>query len=264
MNPFAKTLLTATALLSMSVAAHAADMAPAYKAPVYTAPVQNWSGFYMGLNGGWGWGTGSQTAGIGAPDFLPPFSTLGGMPGTRIGVDIDGGIAGGHLGYNWQIGTWLLGLEASADWADIKGGTQATIAFPGFGTAIETYNTRVKWQATATPRVGFVWSNWLFYGKGGLAAGGVDASTSRLTGGGIGAAVSATQQRVGWTAGAGVEWAFTPNWIAGVEYDYVDFGTQNYAGVGVNNAGAFRFVSENVRTNYSEVLGRISYKFDWK
>ena len=142
---------------------------------------------------------------------------------------------------------------------------QQNIAFPGAGAPLESYSTRVRWQATATPRVGYAWNNWLFYGKGGLAAGGIDVSTARLSGGGIGAALSASQQRAGWTAGAGVEWAYASNWIAGLEYDYVDFGTQNFAGATSDNAGLGRFVSENVRVKYSEVLGRISYKFDgWR
>jgi len=260
--------LMAAGVIGLSVAAQAADMSMPVKAPPYAAPASNWTGWYIGIDGGYGWGSGDQTAGVGAPDFTPPFSTGGGMPGTVAGISIHGGVFGGHLGYNYQISNWVLGLETSAAWADISGNTQMGVTFPGSaGLFTQGYNTSVKWQATATPRLGIVWNNWLFYGKAGLAAGEVDASTTRLLGntgicgGGCGASVSATQQRVGWTAGVGAEWALTQNWIFGVEYDYVDLGTQNYAGVGIRNNGTSQFDSENVRLNYSEILGRLSYKF---
>jgi outer membrane immunogenic protein len=126
-----------------------------------------------------------------------------------------------------------------------------------------TFSTKTKWQAKTTPRLGLAWNDVLFYGKAGIAAGEVDASTNRLPGSGSAApaSLSVSQQRVGWTAGAGIEWAFTRNWILGIEYDYVNFGTQNYAGYGFDSGGNSRFVSEDVNVNYSEILGRLSYKF---
>jgi outer membrane immunogenic protein len=230
-------------------------------------PVPGWTGFYAGLDGGYGSGTGNQTAGVGSPDFNPPFSTNAGPPGTLASININGGIFGGHAGYNYQISNWVLSLETSVAWTDISGDAQLPVVFPGFGGVhgTQSYSTDVKWQATTTPRVGFAWNNWLIYGKAGLAAGEVDVSTARIAGSAIvphfGASIAATQQRVGWTVGVGTEWAMTQNWIFGVEYDYLDFGTQNYAGEGINNAGVGAFDSENVRLYYSEVLARWSYKF---
>jgi outer membrane immunogenic protein len=133
------------------------------------------------------------------------------------------------------------------------------LTFPGGGASTATWNSKTKWQATATPRLGWAWNQWLFYGKGGLSGGGVTASAAVLTG--IGGAFSATQQRVGWTAGGGIEYALNSNLILGVEYDYLNLGTQNYAGFGTTTTGGSRFFGEDVKLNYSEVLGRISYKF---
>jgi outer membrane immunogenic protein len=183
------------------------------------------------------------------------------MPGTQTNVDINGGVFGGHVGFNWQFSNWVIGLEASAAWTDIKGSTTASLAFPGVaGLATETFNTKLNWQATATPRLGLVWNDWLFYAKGGLAAGGVDMSSIRVSG--TGGSFAATQQRVGWTVGAGIEWAYARNWVFGIEWDFVDLGTQNFAGFGPETTGASRFFGEDVRLRYNEVLGRLSYKFD--
>jgi outer membrane immunogenic protein len=109
--------------------------------------------------------------------------------------------------------------------------------------------------------IGMTWDNWLFYGKAGLAGGGADLSVTQTTS--TGGAFSASQQRVGWIAGVGFEYAATRNWVLGLEYDYVDLGTENYAGFGPTSTGISRFFSEDVKMNYSEVLGRVSYKFDW-
>jgi outer membrane immunogenic protein len=249
--------------IATAVPVKAADLTPVYKAqPVAPVPAWNWSGIYLGLNGGWGWGTGDQTAGVGDAGFLVPFSTGGGMPGTVAGIDTSGGVVGGHFGFNYQMSNWVLGLEVSAAWADISGTTTMGLTFPGGTTSTATWNTKLKWQATATPRLGYAWQNWLLYAKGGLAAGGADVSVAQVSG--TGGAFSATQQRVGWTAGIGAEYALTHNWIVGIEYDYVDLGTESYAGNGTTSTGASRFFSENVKLNYSEVLGRISYKLDWR
>jgi outer membrane immunogenic protein len=121
------------------------------------------------------------------------------------------------------------------------------------------YSTAQKWQATATPRLGAVFGDWMLYAKGGLAAGQANVSVAQLSG--TMGAIAATQQRVGWTVGAGVEYLWNQHWVFGLEYDYLDFGTQNFAGWGVRTNGLNRYFSENVKLNYSEVLGRVSYKF---
>ena len=103
-----RVLLTTISLLALTTAgAMAADIpvrAPA-RAPVLV-PAFTWSGFYIGLNGGYGWGTSTW-------DSTGSF-------------DVSGGLVGGTIGYNWQVGTWVFGLEGDIDWADIKGSTAST------------------------------------------------------------------------------------------------------------------------------------------
>ena len=262
--------LAALAVCFLS-AAQAADLPPAASPapplpPASMAPPL-WSGLYIGIDGGWAGGTGDQIAGVGSATFGNPFSTGGGMPGTVAGISTEGGLVGGHIGYNYQVSNLVVGLEASAAWTNVSGTTTMGLTFPNGAVATATWSTKVNWQATATPRVGFAYGNWLAYAKGGLAAAGDHVSVANLTGGG---ALSATQQRVGYTAGAGFEWTPNGSWVFGIEYDYLNFGSnQNYAGFSLVTSGlagtlfgpTSRFFSENVDLNYSEVLGRASYKW---
>lgn len=179
------------ALLLGSLAAQAADLPqPSYKAPAYVGPsYANWTGFYVGINGGYGWGTSDW-------DF-PAVST-----------DPSGAVYGGTIGYNFQTGTWVWGLEGDFDGTSMKG----SIACGGF-----TCESKLPWLATGRLRLGYAgWNNWLPYITGGGAYGNVKASTP------FG---DASKSKFGWTAGAGLEWAFLANWSAKVEYLYVDLGS---------------------------------------
>jgi outer membrane immunogenic protein len=260
-----KILLGATALVAIGITApaSAADLGPqSYKAaPLpYVAPIYNWTGLYAGINGGYGWGTADHTAGIGFATSAPAFSSIGGPPNFVASHDLSGGVFGGHIGYNWQASSWVFGLEASAQWTDVKGSTSLVPSTFG-AAALTTYSSRVQWLATATPRLGFAVNNWLFYVKGGLAAGEAEYTVSRDGGGFAGAVLSGTQQRVGWTAGGGIEWAYTPNWVFGIEGNYIDLGSQAYSGIGIANTGANVYFTEALKLRFGEVLGRISYKF---
>ena len=182
----------AAALLTAPLAARAADLThPSYKAPAYVAPAAaNWTGFYLGINGGYGFGT---------SDWDHP----------AVSIDASGGLAGVTLGYNWQTGTWVWGLEGDLDWADIKGDTTC-----GAGTC----EIKDEWLGTARARIGYAgWNNWLPYITGGAAFGGLKADNS-LSG------TTASKTQIGWTAGAGIEWAFRSNWSAKLEYLYADLG----------------------------------------
>jgi outer membrane immunogenic protein len=182
----------AAALLT-APAARAADIVhPSYKAPAYVAPAAaNWTGFYLGINGGYGFGS---------SDWDDP----------AISLDPSGGLAGATLGYNWQTGSWVWGLEGDIDWADIKGDTAC-----GIGTC----ETKAEWLGTARLRVGYAgWNNWLPYFTGGAAFAGLKADNS-LSG------TTASKTQLGWTAGVGVEYAFRSNWSAKIEYLYADLGS---------------------------------------
>jgi outer membrane immunogenic protein len=187
-------------LLAIAAAssAFAADLparpAPYYKAPAY-APPFSWAGFYVGINGGYGWGTSSWTdvtAGTTTADF-----------------DTTGGLVGGTLGYNFQTGVWVWGLEGDIDASWIKGTETASCGSVG----CETKN---EWLATARGRIGYAADRWLPYLTGGAAFGDI-----KLT---LPASTTQTTTNVGWTVGGGLEYAFTGQWSAKVEYLYVDLG----------------------------------------
>jgi outer membrane immunogenic protein len=201
-------LVPAMALLALAAAgiARAADLsvAPIYKAPpVATPQAYNWSGFYLGLNGGGGWATSN-------------WDTTGSF-------NVSGGVAGGTAGVNWQLGHAVIGLEGDVDWSSLKGGTTTALCPAGC-------TTNNDWLATVRGRAGYAFDRVMPYVTGGLAAGDVKASTPGFAG--------ATQNNAGWTVGGGVELALTNNWTAKAEYLHVDLGNMNCGfncGVVANN-----------------------------
>jgi outer membrane immunogenic protein len=201
-------LLPALALLALAAvgSARAADLsvAPIYKAPPQVAaPAYNWSGFYVGVNGGGGWGT-SSWDGTGS-------------------FNLSGAVVGGTAGMDRQIGHAVLGLEGDVDWSNLKG-TATTLACPAGCT------TNNDWLATVRGRAGYAFDRFLPYVTGGLAVGDIKAATPGFAG--------ATQTTAGWTVGGGVELALTNNWTAKAEYLHVDLGNMNCGfscGVVANN-----------------------------
>jgi len=211
--------LVALAAVSAISTANAADLSrrPAMptKAPLYAAPF-NWTGFYVGINGGGGFG--------GSTSFSTPF------PSTSF--DTSGGVVGGTLGYNWQMGQLVFGLEGDGDWSDIRGNA------PCVGT---TCSLRNDWLATARGRIGYAYDRFLPYLTGGAAFGNVKTTIA-----GIG---STDNTEAGWTLGGGVEANLAGPWSAKVEYLYVDLG----------NSGSVLGSNANFRTNL--VRGGINYRF---
>lgn len=171
----------------------------AYIPPV--APVYNWGGIYIGLNGGYGFGNSNwnATPGLG-----------GGATGTGD-FDINGALAGGTIGANFQSGQFVFGVEADGDWTNMTGSTSAGDCV-GF-----TCQTSSDWLATVRGRLGYAFDRVLIYGTGGGAAGDVKAT---FTAGGVTGSTDSTE--FGWTAGAGVEVGLTENITAKVEYLFVD------------------------------------------
>lgn len=187
------------------------------KAPV-TAPIPyyDWTGFFVGISGGWGWGDSSHS------ETVPGFALSTGD------FNVDGGIVGGTVGYNRQVGPWVLGLEADISWADISGGaTMAAIIPPGV-LAAGTFSSRLNWLGTARGRIGYAFDRLLPYVTGGVAFGGVEGSYLVTTPAGT-VAGSGSDTNVGWTVGAGLEYGFTPNLSAKAEYLYVDLGKTTVA-----------------------------------
>jgi outer membrane immunogenic protein len=173
-------------LLLVVVAARAAD----YGRPQFgPGAVANWTGGYIGLYGGYGWGR---------SDWDVP----------AVSARPAGALAGGSLGYNFQSGTLMFGLEGDAGYAAIKGSIVCAAA---------TCESKTTWLATARARLGYAgFGNWLPYLTGGAAFADVTATNA--------AAASATSTLTGWTAGVGVEYAMLAHWSLKVEYLYLDLG----------------------------------------
>lgn len=236
-------LLAAAGLgVAMARPASAADLSlpPIYKAP---PPMYfTWTGWYVGLNGGGGWGQTNHTATFGVT----------GIPAVTTGnFNTNGWLGGGTVGYNYQMGQWLVGAEADLDWSNIRGTFNGSVAIPG-GTAPFSMTSQLNWLDTTRVRVGWVWDHALFYSTAGAAMGGVTATANAsAAASGVGAAVTAadTQTRFGWTAGAGVEYAFTNNISAKLEYLYVGLGSQN------------QIVFDNVKFSTNIVRGGINLHF---
>ncbi len=222
-----KRLLMAGALaLAAGGQALAADLpqpgpprAPATYVPV-PAPAFSWSGIYVGINGGYAFGSG---------DFSSGASVSG----------VNGFLAGGTIGANYQWGRFVLGIEGDGDWTSLDGKTTP---------ACSTCEVKSSWLATARGRAGYAFDRILFYGTGGAAFGNVQ-------GGPIGGPFDSGTQ-IGWTVGGGIEAAIAPNWTAKVEYLYVNLGNLNCTAAGCL-AGNTLNVTESV------VRAGINYKFSW-
>jgi outer membrane immunogenic protein len=205
-------LLAATALvLATATTSYAADMRmPAKAPPAYVAPMWNWTGFYAGLHGGYGW------ADVGAA----------GISGTG---DLDGWFGGGQIGYNWQApgSNFVFGIEADLSGADISSSATAT----GGGVTF-TDTAKLESFGTIRGRIGVaVWERSLAYVTGGWAWGNGNFSVSAaIPALGVAAAASSSQTHNGWVLGGGLETAINQNWTWGVEYQHISFDSQTYFG----------------------------------
>ena len=216
----------------------AADLRMPVKAPPpMPVAVYNWTGFYIGANGGYSWGRDPIDANATARSrvfraFGLPAETLtsdtGVVPfvlGTGT-ANVQGPVLGGQIGYNWQTGAFVFGLETDLQWTDQKGGV--TFCFPavcGPGAFQTSIDHKLDWFGTFRARAGWLIDpRVLLYATGGLAYGQV---TTEAVGGVVGqpfATLSAKDTRVGWTVGGGIEGALTNNWTVKAEYLYMDLG----------------------------------------
>ncbi len=251
-----KILLGMVALAALGIAAapaSAADLAarPYTKAPPpMVTPMYDWSGFYIGLNGG---GGSSHKCWDITNDFGAVIS-----PASPEGChDATGGTAGGQIGYRWQTAAWVFGLEAQGNWADFKGSNPSLY----FGTgAID--QSKIEAFGLFTGQVGYAWNNALVYIKGGGAVVSdkynTFATAAALT------VDSADETRWGGVVGAGLEFGFAPNWTLGAEYNHLFLGTRNVDFYGVGNlglaAGAFSATS---RIRQDADIGTIRLNYRW-
>jgi outer membrane immunogenic protein len=236
-------------------AAAAADLGatPAYP-PGYTAAPMSWgwTGFYLGGQLGFGGDT-VQWENIGASSRFSPLGSVTRDHNTSV-------IGGGQIGYNFQTGNAVFGLEGSLSGADFSG----TMPSP-YAPATGAWSSRANWLSTVTGRAGYSFGPWLPYLKGGFATANLD---TRLQDVGQGAFAQSSSQHYGWTAGAGIEYKVTSKWSMGLEYLYSDLGRGTdinapaaSIGTGAPLAGAL----ESYRTGLTSqsVMGRLNYKIGW-
>jgi outer membrane immunogenic protein len=225
------------ALGMASAPASAADLAarPVYtKAPMMQA-VYDWSGFYVGINGGW--------AETNDRRVTPAGALLG-------DYDPNGGTIGGQVGYRWQTGPWVFGLEAQGNWADLTGST-GNLLLPG-----ALIRSRMDAFGLFTGQVGYAWNNVLLYAKGGAAV--TDRSYDFVGPGGALASNTGYDTRWSPTVGVGLEYGFAPSWSIGVEYNHI---FEDRHGATFTTPGGLVVAGVGVGGDTDMVLGRLNYKF---
>src|ERR1041384_3921094 len=209
MKPHLAIGIALVGLLAGATSAAASDLPARNSPPVTAAPVQlpfSWTGFYAGINGGYSWGQSSWS------------DPAAGANSGRF--DTSGGLVGGQIGYNWQPGAFVFGVETDADWLNVKGSTAGlggVCAADGGGVC----QTQQNWLGTTRARVGYAFDRWLPYITGGVAYGDIQAKQPTGT---------TNSTNVGWTAGGGVEYGINRNWSAKLEYLHIDLGTANLMG----------------------------------
>jgi outer membrane immunogenic protein len=261
-------LLGSTMLLGLAAAAAAADLPVYTKAPP-PPPMWSWSGFYIGVQGGAGWGTTEDQltafqncgkAGCG------PVNTVAVPDAFRSSYTLNGLHAGGTAGFNWQTGRIVFGVEGDISGADIDGSGDCSTSFgnPSLGFSGGCHS-RLTWFGTLTGRLGVTVEHALVYIKAGGAWGHYnrDATVASLFNT-ITAVSTFGDNRSGFTVGTGIEYAVWGNWSAKVEYDYLDFGTKSlaiptFAANGVQTGALF----ENERERVHVVRAGLNYRFDW-
>jgi outer membrane immunogenic protein len=246
-----KKIALATFAVSMLLAgsASAADLGarPYYsKAPAPILAAYNWSGFYAGVNGGYGWSDKCW-------DFTTPAGVFVAPEGCHTA---SGGTIGGQIGYRWQAANWVFGVEGQGNWADFTG-RNVSVLFPAFTNA-----TRVDAFGTLTGQVGYAWNNALVYVKGGAAVVS-DRYRSLVTGTGVQATNNVDDTRWGGVIGVGVEYGFAPNWSAGIEYNHMFLQDRTYTFLnnGVAGPAGTLFGTDRIRQDVDLVTARINYRF---
>jgi outer membrane immunogenic protein len=201
-------------------------------------PVFTWTGFYVGVNAGYGWNTNDNNT------FVDPVLGVVSTGGS------DGGfVGGGQVGYNYQMGQFVIGLETDIQYADLGGGRNT------FGQGFLGNNNDGNWFGTVRARAGFAFDRALIYATGGFAYGDIGTSSGAFVGpNGTVFAGSSNSTNTGWVLGGGVEYAFTNNLTAKLEGLYVNLDSNND-----NNFNGF--VANNNNAEFGVVRAGLNYKF---
>jgi outer membrane immunogenic protein len=265
-----KILLSSVALLGFTAGAMAADL-PARVAPVAPAfqavPVFTWTGFYVGVNAGWAWGNNNDNNN----GVFVPAGTFGpaSPSGTLFIPENDNGnegfTGGGQIGYNYQIGSFVVGVEADIQGIATDNNNNDFFLRPAFipGDVLVAPTGGLRgldWFGTVRARAGVAFDRWMVFATGGFAYGGGGDNNFC---GGVFFDCNNDDTRTGWTVGGGVEYAFTNNFTARLEGLYVNLGSDNsFNGVVFDNASRTLFVGRDSGDNeFGVARAAVNYKF---
>jgi outer membrane immunogenic protein len=230
-------LLVSASVIALGAAAPAfgADLAARHmytKAPPpVAAAIYDWSGFYVGINGGWGT---SHNC----------WDLVGGA--TEGCHDASGGTVGGQVGYRWQTGPVVFGVEAQGNWADLSGSNVSNVFAP------DRNRTKIDAFGLFTGQIGYAWNNVLLYAKGGAAV--TDSKYDVISGTTGAVLASDSNSRWGGAVGAGFEVGFAPNWSVGVEYDHLFMGRQTVTFPALVQ-------SDSIKQDVDLITARLNFKF---
>jgi outer membrane immunogenic protein len=238
-------------ILLVAGPAVAADMP--LKAPPMAPAIADWSGAYVGVNGGWGRADTTWT--------FPEVVFFNTAAGQSFAVNPTAAVVGGHAGYNMENNSFVFGVEFAADWTNLN----QTVVGPVPAFRFDTYTTKITDVETLTARIGYAPGNWLFYVKGGVAS--ANIQLAGISGAPVpNVAFSDTERMSGLAVGGGIETLWAGHFVFGVEYLYMDFADSV-------NVPAFCTVVATCGTAVQHVdlstndlriqtlLGRLSYKF---
>jgi len=260
-------LMSAAAVVMVSGTAFAADLPSRTMAPTTPyippppPPVFTWTGFYVGANAGVAFGN-NNNGGVASYGFTAPAPGTAYVSSGNTNTRFTGG---GQIGYNWQSGAFVYGLEADFDYL---GNNNSGIAVPGGATTpyfVAVHGNNDDFLGTVRGRLGYAVDRALFYVTGGLAYGGNSGGGSvtyyPTSGGPYAYTSSGNNSNVGYAVGGGIEYAFTPNWTGRVEYLYVDRGNKNTTYLAPTGApGGSTFIATNHNQDNLIRVG-LNYKF---
>lgn len=222
-------MAVAAATVMMSTAA-LADGGPSYRrAPAAYAPVFTWTGLYLGTNIGYGWGD-NDPVGLAFDIANPPI-------GERIGrLESDGWFAGGQIGYNFQAGSLVLGVEADIQGSDISAGF-GPVNINGNLVGTFAGDSTIEMFGTVRGRVGVAFDRMLLYVTAGYAWANIDYNVTGIDAGGNNFAIRENTLFSGYVLGGGLEWAFAPNWSMKAEYQFINLGREDFTAPVLTAAG---------------------------
>ncbi|MGO9172828.1 MAG: outer membrane protein [Rhodomicrobium sp.] len=238
-------LLLSTIALA-PVAAHAADLyrssppPPSYAPPAAYVDSYSWAGFYAGINGGYGWSDGGNSIGYNDGD-------------QSSRAQPQGGFGGGQIGYNFQSGSFVYGVETDFQGGDLSDRVTGLTANGNDFSSRES----VDWFGTVRGRLGYAFGRTLIYGTGGFAYGDV-RQHAFVTDGTDSVSLRNSGVQTGYTAGGGIEYKITPAWSLKGEYQYIDLGSEKLSGFDNGNTAV---TSSGLDTSFSTVKIGLNYRF---